>query len=75
MIPVEGSDPELNIVSIGAMILKKVMIEKTGIDHIISFYPDELGVSVDHVILTLDWLFTINAIGFDGSEVYISNAR
>ncbi|MBE0383318.1 hypothetical protein PCARR_a1640 [Pseudoalteromonas carrageenovora IAM 12662] len=34
----------------------------------------ELKVSVDHIILSLDWLFSIKAIDFNGEEVIINDA-
>ncbi len=75
MIPVEGSDPAINVVSIGAKILEYLKAEKTSIDKIIEFYPLELKISVDHIILSLDWLFTIGAISTDGIEVFINETN
>ncbi|MBS6928431.1 MAG: hypothetical protein KH152_08015 [Finegoldia magna] len=32
----------------------------------------ELRVSVDHIILALDWLYIISAIGYDKKGVFIN---
>lgn len=74
MIPSSGCDPEINVVSIGAKILKKVAEENSSLDAIMSDCPSELKVSIDHVILSLDWLFSIKAIDFNGPEVFINEA-
>lgn len=74
MIPSRGCDPEINVVSIGAKILKKIAEENLSLDTIISDCSSELKVSVDHVILSLDWLFLIKAIDFNGTEVFINEA-
>lgn len=74
MIPIKGSDPKINVVSIGAKILDGLAAEKAGVEHIILSYSSTLDVSVDHIILSLDWLFAINAINCDGVEVCINEA-
>lgn len=74
MIPSSGCDPEINVVSIGAKILKKIAEENSSLDAIMSDCSSELKVSIDHVILSLDWLFSIKAIDFDGTEVFINEA-
>jgi len=75
MIPKHGCDPEINVVSIGAKILRKLLDGNVSLTDIISAYPNEIEVSVDHIILSLDWLFAIKAIDFDGSEVLINEAK
>ncbi|MCP1319752.1 ABC-three component system middle component 6 [Halomonas sp. 707B3] len=74
MIPRSGCDPEINVVSIGAKILKKVAEENPSLDAILTDCSSELKVSIDHIILSLDWLFSIRAIGFNGVEVFINEA-
>ncbi|WP_083003179.1 ABC-three component system middle component 6 [Halomonas sp. GT] len=74
MIPSRGCDPEINVVSIGAKILKKIAEENSSLDSMLSGCSSDLGVSVDHIILSLDWLFSIKAIGFNGVEVFINEA-
>ncbi|WP_111636692.1 ABC-three component system middle component 6 [Marinomonas shanghaiensis] len=74
MIPSSGCDPEVNVVSIGAKILKKIAEENSSLDFILSECSSDLGVSIDHIILSLDWLFSIKAIDFNGVEVFINEA-
>ncbi|RCE18960.1 ABC-three component system middle component 6 [Aeromonas caviae] len=74
MIPRSGCDPEINVVSIGAKILKKLAKENSSLDAILTDCSSELNVSIDHIILSLDWLFSIKAIGFNGVEVFINEA-
>jgi hypothetical protein len=74
MIPRRGCDPEINVVFIGAKILKKIKEENSSINSILKNCSSELKVSIDHIILSLDWLFSIKAIGFDGREVFINEA-
>lgn len=74
MIPVKGCDPEINIVSIGAKILEQLLIESSSIESMISTNSVKYAVSIDHIILSLDWLFAINAISFDGATVSINEA-
>nr|WP_277870220.1 ABC-three component system middle component 6 [Vibrio cyclitrophicus] len=35
----------------------------------------ELDVSIDHIILSLDWLFMISAINVNGNTVTINEAQ
>ncbi|PSV01934.1 hypothetical protein C0W80_08945 [Photobacterium leiognathi subsp. mandapamensis] len=74
MIPKRGCDPEINVVSIGARILKKITEHNLTIDDILIVCSSELKVSIDHIILSLDWLFSIKAISFNGNEVFINEA-
>ncbi|AVT67437.1 MULTISPECIES: ABC-three component system middle component 6 [Vibrio] len=74
MIPRNGCDPEINVVSIGAKILKKLAEENPSLDTILTDCSSELKVSIDHIILSLDWLFSIKAIGINGTEVFINEA-
>ncbi|MEC8327787.1 MAG: ABC-three component system middle component 6 [Pseudomonadota bacterium] len=74
MIPRDGCDPEINVVSIGAKILKKLAVENPSLDAILTDCSSELKISIDHIILSLDWLFAIKAIGINGTEVFINEA-
>lgn len=74
MIPSSGCDPEVNVVNIGAKILKKIAEENSSLDCVLSECSSDLGVSIDHVILSLDWLFSIKAIEFNGVGVFINEA-
>lgn len=74
MIPRSGCDPEINVVTIGAKILKKVAEENSSLDAVLTDCSSELKVSIDHIILSLDWLFSIKAIGFNGIEIFINEA-
>jgi hypothetical protein len=75
MIPSSGCDPEINVVSIGAKILEKLLDGCLTLEEIMSCCSTELNVSIDHIILSLDWLFSIKAINYDGSEVFINEAK
>jgi hypothetical protein len=75
MIPRSGCDPEVNVVSLGAKILKRLVEENLSLDEILVGCASELHVSFDHIILTLDWLFSIKAIKFNGIEVYVNETE
>lgn len=72
MIPNAGSNPDINIVVLGASLLKKLFESSLSIQELLVVIPKEIGVSSDHIILTLDWLFLIDAISMSGDEVYIN---
>ncbi|MEX3172934.1 ABC-three component system middle component 6 [Serratia quinivorans] len=62
---------------IGGFILKKLQErkrERMTITQLMKIGVKELSVSVDHIILSLDWLYIISAIGYDGKEVFINEA-
>lgn len=65
MIPSVGCDPDLNVISIGASILNRLKGGAIGLDELLNKLPARLGVSVDHVILTVDWLYTIRAVNYN----------
>lgn len=75
MIPRRGCDPEINIVSMGAKILEILERNSLTLEKILIEGSSELSVSTDHIILTLDWLFSIKAIDFDGVGVFINETR
>jgi len=72
MIPVLGCDPNLNIVVIGAEIIKSIGSKKVNLSKLIATSAENLSVSVDHIILTLDWLFIISAIICEDDKVVIN---
>ncbi|MGL4674691.1 MAG: ABC-three component system middle component 6 [Wohlfahrtiimonas sp.] len=78
MIPIKGSHPELNVLYLGGYILKKLYECKTkrmAILYLMRTGTKELSISVDHLILALDWLYIISAINFDGKEVFINEVN
>jgi hypothetical protein len=75
MLPTKGSHPELNVLYIGAVILNKLHKHKSkrmSITQLMKIATKELTVSVDHIILALDWLYIISAIGYNRKEVFIN---
>ncbi|AYF20077.1 TPA: hypothetical protein GRI80_00095 [Vibrio parahaemolyticus] len=77
MLPTKGSHPEMNVLYIGGFILKKLHERKRKrmtITQLMKVGTKELSVSVDHIILALDWLYIISAIGYDSKEVFINEA-
>lgn len=71
MIPVRGCDPERNIVSIGGIILRELFISARSTDYILIDLAHELNISMDHMIIALDWLFTIKAVDSQNNMVVI----
>lgn len=75
MLPTKGSHPEMNVLYIGGFILKQLQECKRGrikITRLMKTGEKELSVSVDHIILALDWLYIISAISYDRNEVFIN---
>lgn len=75
MLPTKGSHPKLNMLYIGGFILKKLHEHKKkrmSISQLIRIGAKELSVSVDHIILALDWLYIISAISYNSKEVFIN---
>lgn len=62
MIPILGCDPQINVLFIGAEIIKILLKKPYTIEEVISEITKMFDISIDHVILSLDWLYTINAI-------------
>ncbi|WP_366522484.1 ABC-three component system middle component 6 [uncultured Psychromonas sp.] len=78
MLPIKGNHPEINILYIGAQILKKLNDRKNKrIKTTLLFktLSKELSVSIDHIILALDWLYIISAINYNDTEVFINEAK
>jgi hypothetical protein len=77
MLPTKGSHPEINVLYIGGFILKKLNEHKRKrmtLTQLMKVGTKELSVSVDHIILALDWLYIISAIDYDSKEAFINEA-
>lgn len=77
MLPTKGSHPDMNVLYIGGFILKilhESKKERMAVSQLMNVGTKKLSVSVDHIILALDWLYIISAIGYDGEEVFINEA-
>lgn len=75
MLPIKGSNPKINILYIGAYVLKKLNKQKSKRMKILDLFKivtKELSISIDHIILALDWLYIISAIASNKKEVYIN---
>jgi hypothetical protein len=75
MIPSIECDPKINVVYIGGQILITLKDQNMYIDDLINTVTQELKVSIDHVILSLDWLHIISAIQLNENMVFISETR
>lgn len=78
MIPKMDVDPNINIVVIGAYILKKIKFENSiSLNSLIEKSSYELSLSIDHIILAIDWLYIINSISinFSTMEIYLNEAK
>lgn len=69
MLPSPGCDPEINVVVLGAKVLKKISSENVEVDWLLESFSTEVGVSVDHIILSLDWLYMIGAVYIEGERI------
>lgn len=69
MIPNAGCDPKINIVTIGAEILVRLRKGSIDISELLLNCAAELNVSVDHIILAIDWLYIISAVRVEGERV------
>ncbi|WP_109407376.1 ABC-three component system middle component 6 [Proteus genomosp. 4] len=77
MLPIKGSHPKMNVLYIGGFILENLHKHKKKrmtITQLMKIGSKELSVSVDHIILTLDWLYIISAIGYNEKEIFINEA-
>ncbi len=76
MIPFNGCHPEINVLFIGGYVLEQIRSEKKlGVNVLFEKGTTELNVSVDHMMLALDWLYVISAINFDNNEITLNEAR
>lgn len=73
MIPNSGCNPHINIIEIGAHLLKTLKQAPCEILKLLENCSTDLAVSIDHVILSLDWLYTISAIERIEDEIYIND--
>lgn len=73
MIPEAGTNPEINVITIGAKILVHLMQYNHSclIDDIFEHFQHHSNLSLDHIILSLDWLYTIKAIDMQKNQVFI----
>lgn len=75
MLPTKGCHPELNVLYIGGFILKKLherRSKRMSISQLMRVGTKELSITVDYIILALDWLYIISAIGYNRKEVFIN---
>lgn len=78
MLPTKGSHPKINVLYIGGVILNKLNEHKKkriNITKLMNSGTKELSVSVDYIILALDWLYIISAIDYNSNEVFINEAN
>lgn len=76
MIPEVGTNPEINILTIGANILI-FLSEKNQcctIESLFEYFQINSNLSLDHIILSLDWLYTIKAININENWIFICNS-
>lgn len=72
MLPSAGCDPRINIILIGAFLLDLLREGPLDINDLLRKCSKAFQVSIDHVILSLDWLFMISAINISNEEVRIN---
>lgn len=72
MIPHLGCDPKINILTIGGFVIGKLKNGALDSLTLLEECSKDLSVSVDHIILSLDWLYSINAICEKGSMVSLN---
>lgn len=76
MIPEVGTNPEINILTIGANILI-FLSEKNQcctIESLFEYFQINSNLSLYHIILSLDWLYTIKAININENWIFICNS-
>lgn len=71
MLPENSSGFLTDVVTIGAVILEHIKEEQTTLDDLLKELPQELGLSIDHIILSMDWLYSIKAIEVNKEEILI----
>lgn len=75
MIPNIGCDPDRNIVKLGSVILEELKRKNLTTQEALLILPRRLDVSIDHIILTLDWLYAIESISIKDEEIAINAAK
>jgi len=74
MIPKVGCDPNRNIITLGAKIIERLSSSSSDVDNLLLKCSEELSVSMDHIMISLDWLFMIGVIDFCDNEVFLNEA-
>lgn len=74
MIPKVGCDPSRNIITLGANIIERLSSSSIDVDNLLLKCSEELSVSMDHIMISLDWLFMIGVIDFCDNEVFLNEA-
>ena len=75
MLPIKGTSPENNMLFIGGFIIKELKKRKVlSIKEIFTIGTRELSVSVDHIILALDWLYVSLIIKYNDKDVFLNEA-
>lgn len=72
MIPDLGCSPKINVLTIGAEILTRLSNEPIAINDLLYNLPKELDLSIDHIILSTDWLFALGTISIVDDRVTIN---
>ena len=72
MILYKKCDPHNNVLYLGYVILKYLKNGKS-INAIITYVKEKTGVSENHVILSLDFLYSIAAIELKNSKIVKTN--
>lgn len=75
VLPINGCDPKLNVYFIGGIILEKIYLGECDLNKLMQTTSLDLDVSMDHIILSLDWLFMISAININDDMVTINEAK
>jgi hypothetical protein len=75
MLPNPGGDPRINIIRIGAFLLEILREGPADVSDLLRRCSDAFQVSIDHVILSLDWLFIISAIQISNEKVRIHETQ
>ncbi|MGK0307256.1 MAG: hypothetical protein ACI8RP_000207 [Urechidicola sp.] len=70
-----GCDPKINVVYIGSEILKLLISESFDLHNLIIKSTNTLDISIDHVILSLDWLFIVKAISINNDKVILNETK
>lgn len=75
MLPINGCDPEINVLFIGGYILEKLHVRKSiDIASLFKMGNRDLKISTDHMILALDWLYIISVIDYKNNKVLLNEA-
>lgn len=75
MIPELGCSPHINILTIGARVIGRLKESPLEIDDLLLDLPKELDISMDHIILTTDWLFSLGILSVEGSKVTLNETN